>query len=75
MPLIEVSEVVSRALYGTKRDWTAVAAADFREATQKDAKYARSEDRVNLEAANILRSVDRLDKSVAGAPIRLAVAR
>jgi hypothetical protein len=65
-PVLELSEVVHKALSGTQREWSAVVKADFRQATAKELKYARKENIADAGAVNILNSVDKLDRHVAG---------
>ncbi|HEY8161975.1 MAG TPA: hypothetical protein VIF34_06880 [Methylocystis sp.] len=66
-PVLELSEVINKALYGTQREWSAVVKADFRQATAKDLKYVRKDNTADAGAVNILKSIDKLDRRVAGA--------
>ena len=65
-PVLELHEVIHKALYGTQREWSAVIKADLRQASPKDLKYVRKENTADAGAANILKSIDKLDRRVAG---------
>ena len=65
-PLLELHDIINRALYGTLRNWQALGEADFRKASPKDLKYFHKEGTSDVEAANILKSIDRLDRKIAG---------
>lgn len=64
--VLELSELIHRALYGTQREWSKLAKSDFRTTSTKDVKYEKKPDTANVLADNILKAIDKLDKSVAG---------
>ncbi len=65
-PLLEVSEIITRALYGTQREWSAVVKTDLREAIPKDLRYVKKEHTADIGANNILKAIDKLDRKVPG---------
>jgi hypothetical protein len=62
----ELYEPIHKALYGTQREWSAVARVDLRKATPKDLKYIPKENTTDASSVNILKSIDKLDRRVAG---------
>jgi len=66
-PLLELNEVIMRALYGTQRSWTELTKVDFRQASPKEVAYPVKEEFTNMKATNVLTAVDKLNKLVTGA--------
>ena len=62
-PVLELHEVIHKAL---QREWSAVIKADLRKISPKDLKYVQKENTADAGAANILKSIDKLDRRVAG---------
>lgn len=65
-PVLELSEVIYKALYATQREWTKLVKADFRKASVKEMKYVKKENIANMLSDNILNSIDKLDKKIPG---------
>jgi hypothetical protein len=65
-PVLELSEVINKALYGTQRDWQKLVKADFRKTSAKEVKYVPKENTADQLADNILKAIDKLNKRVPG---------
>jgi hypothetical protein len=65
-PVLELSETIHKALYATQREWTKLVKSDFRTTSVKDVHYVKKPNIASVLPDNILKSVDKLDKTVAG---------
>ncbi|WP_426422538.1 hypothetical protein [Bradyrhizobium genosp. A] len=65
-PILELSETIHKALYATQREWAKLVKSDFRTTSVKDVQYVKKPNIANALPDNILKSVDRLEKTVAG---------
>jgi hypothetical protein len=66
-PVLELSEKIHKAMYGTQREWKKVVDADFRKTPTKETKYLLKENIADATPDNILKSIDKLDKHAPGA--------
>lgn len=58
---------VTKRLYATRIDWTKLATADIRSSKAKTFQYRKDEYRADMEAADLLKAIDRLDQRIPGA--------
>jgi hypothetical protein len=65
-PVLELSEVIHKALYGTRREWPKLAKSDFRATSVKDVQYVKKKNIANALPNNILNGIDQLDKIAPG---------
>ena len=65
-PVLDLSEVIYKALYATQREWPKLIQSDFRKTSVKDVKYVKKEYVANALPDNILNAIDNLDKSIPG---------
>jgi hypothetical protein len=65
-PVLELSEVIHKALYATHREWTKVIESDLRKTSYKDVKYEKKDNLANALPDNILKSIDKLEKRIPG---------
>jgi hypothetical protein len=65
-PVLELSETIHKALYGTRREWTKLVKSDFRKTSAKDVEYAKKPNVASALPDNILNAIDKLDKTIAG---------
>ena len=68
-PLIEVSDRIGRALYGTKVNWEALRDVDLHAVRKDDIAYIHKELTLDVSARNVLTSIDKLGKRVSGARV------
>ncbi|TAJ71579.1 MAG: hypothetical protein EPO45_20150, partial [Sphingobium sp.] len=66
VPVLELSETIHKALYATHRDWMKLVKSDFRNTSVRDVQYLKKPNVANQLPDNILKAIDKLDKSVAG---------
>jgi hypothetical protein len=66
VPVLELTETIHKALYETHREWTKLIQSDFRKTSVKDVQYVKKPNIANPLPDNILKAIDKLDKSVAG---------
>jgi len=66
MPVLDLTETVMQAVYGTYRDWIKLAQMDLRTTPSRDVAFVISEDNANFKADNILNAIDKLQKRVPG---------
>lgn len=66
VPVLELSETIHKALYATQREWPELVKSDFRKTSVKDVQYVKKPNMANAQSDNILKAIDKLDKSVAG---------
>jgi hypothetical protein len=64
--VLELSQVIMKALYGTQQSWTKLTEVDFREASHKDVAYIIAAEDGGIKATNVLSSIDKLEKRVPG---------
>jgi hypothetical protein len=65
-PVLELGETIHKALYGTTREWFKVVKSDFRKTAAKELKYEEKPNIASVFPENILKAIDKLDKTVAG---------
>jgi hypothetical protein len=65
-PVLELSGTIHKALYATQREWPKLVKSDFRKTSIKDVQYVKKPNVANALADNVLNSIDKLDKAVAG---------
>jgi hypothetical protein len=65
-PVLDLSETINKALYGTLREWPKLVNSDFRKTAVKDVKYVKKPNTANALPENILNAIDKLEKTVAG---------
>jgi hypothetical protein len=65
-PVLDHSEIIHRALYATRREWTEVVKSDFRRTSFKDVQYVKKPNVASALPDNILNAIDTLDTKVAG---------
>jgi hypothetical protein len=66
LPVLMHGDRIGKALYGTKIDWQSLREVDIRSAKKEDVAYTQKELTMDVGAASVLSSVDKLAKSVAG---------
>lgn len=64
--LLDNSEMITRAVYGTGMAWITLGGADLRAIRPKDAAYRRIEDSASTERVQILGAIDLMDRRVSG---------
>jgi hypothetical protein len=64
--VLELGQVIAKALYGTQQNWTKLTEVDFREASHKDVAYIIAAEDSGIKATNVLGSIDKLEKRVPG---------
>jgi hypothetical protein len=65
-PVLELSEVIHKSLYGTHREWGKLVKADFRQISAKDVKYVPKKNIANPKPDNILNAIDSLNERASG---------
>jgi hypothetical protein len=64
--VLELGQIIAKALYGTQQNWTKLTQVDFREASHKDVAYILAAEDGGIKATNVLGSIDKLEKRVPG---------
>lgn len=65
-PVLELSEIIHRSLYGTRREWSKLVNSDFRKTSFKDVAYVKKKNVASALPDNILNAIDELNKVVPG---------
>ena len=68
-PLLDLSEKINKALYGTKVDWQKLSNVNLRAASREEIIYVKKELTMDVSARSVLTSIDKLDKRSPGARI------
>jgi hypothetical protein len=71
--VLELSQIIARALYGTQQNWTKLTQVDFRVTSHKDVAYITAAEVGGIKATNILSSIDKLEKEIPGARLTYEV--
>jgi hypothetical protein len=66
-PVWELSEIISKSLYGTGLDWQVLTKVDFRQTPAKETKYVKKDDTANMKSDRIGQAVNKLELRVPGA--------
>jgi hypothetical protein len=67
--LLEVSDKIARALYGTRVNWPGLSELDWRTAKKEDIAYARKELTADMQVKSVLTAIDKLNRRVPGSRI------
>lgn len=65
-PLINLSDIIGRALYGTKVDWQKVRSSDLRTVKSEQLAYVKKEFVADWMARSVLTSIDKLNTRIPG---------
>lgn len=64
--IIKNSGIITKALYGTRRNWVEVLNRDLKSASKTDLEYVPNNETLDISAIQILNCVDALDKVIPG---------